>query len=45
MWDNYEVRSHRRGWAIVHITSGYIAEVLRSRAEAEVMLSRFNSYT
>lgn len=42
MWDNYELRSHPRGWAIIHITSGYIAEVLRSRAKAEAMLSRYN---
>jgi ribosomal protein S10 len=42
MWDNYELRSHPRGWAIVHITSGYVTEVLRSRAKAEAMLSRYN---
>lgn len=45
MWGNYELRSHPRGWAIVHIRSGYIAEVLRNRAKAEAMLSRFNSGT
>lgn len=45
MWDNYELRSHPRGWAIVHIRSGYIAEVWRSRAKAEAMLRRFNSCT
>jgi len=45
MWPVYELRSHPRGWAIVHIASGYITEVWRSRAKAEDMLARFNSCT
>lgn len=44
MWDNYELRSHGRGWAIVHIASGYIAETYRSRAQADAMLRRYNSH-
>lgn len=44
MWDNYELRTHPRGWAIVHIRSGYIAEVWRSRAKAEDMLRRYNAH-
>ena len=43
MWANYEVRSHPKGWAIVHIRSGYIAEVYRSRAKAAEIAARFNS--
>lgn len=43
MWGNYEVRSHPRGWAIVHIASGYIAETYRSRAKAEEAVRRWNS--
>lgn len=46
MWNVYELRTHGRGrWAIVHIASGYVAEVLRSRAKAEAMLERYNACT
>ena len=43
MWNPYELRSHGRGWAIVHIASGYIAEVCRTRAAAEATLKRYNA--
>lgn len=42
MYNVYELRPHGRGWAVVHIVTGYVAEVLRSRAKAEAMLRRYN---
>lgn len=43
MWDNYEIRSHKRGWAIVHLRTGQTIEVCRTRRQAEEMLVRYNS--
>lgn len=43
MWHNYEVRRTQRGWAIVHIRTGYTVEVYKTKQQADVVCARFNN--